>query len=168
MKSLALIAFLSACIISINAPAENSYLFSATLTGEQQVEPVCTNTRGSAFITVDPDCGEIAFNLRIKNAEGIFADSGAHIHCGIKGENGPVIAFLAGDMPGGLNGKVTVRGVLTRDNIVSDACGENLEDILEAMLHGKTYVNVHSAANPNGEIRGQLHYTDENECDVAE
>ena len=109
------------------------------------------------MIIANPDCSEISFDLRIEDAKGVFADPGAHIHCGKKGENGPVIAFLAGGMPGGLNGNVVVRGVLTMDNIVSDACGDNFDDILVSMIHGKAYVNVHSTDYPDGEIRGQIH-----------
>ena len=45
---------------------------------------------------------------------------------------------------------------VTDENIVNDACGTTLVDIAAAMDAGMTYVNVHTLANPAGEIRGQI------------
>ena len=40
---------------------------------------------------------------------------------------------------------------------VQDAGGiASIDDLLDAMRAGNTYVNVHTAANPAGEIRGQI------------
>jgi len=65
----------------------------------------------------------------------------AHIHEAAKGKNGPVIVPL------------TKSG----DNTFSVAAGAKLTDAqMQALQAGNLYVNVHSAANPNGEIRAQL------------
>ncbi|MGH9196767.1 MAG: CHRD domain-containing protein, partial [Acidimicrobiia bacterium] len=82
----------------------------------------------------------------------------AHIHCGEPGENGPIVVFLAGLAPRGID----VDGNWIRDASFSDrhitnpACGETLAELAQAMREGRTYVNVHTVANPGGEIRGQL------------
>ena len=34
--------------------------------------------------------------------------------------------------------------------------GKEISDLVSAMSSGVTYVNVHTQANPNGEIRGQI------------
>jgi hypothetical protein len=34
--------------------------------------------------------------------------------------------------------------------------GKTLDDLLEQMRAGNTYVNVHTKAHPGGEIRGQI------------
>jgi hypothetical protein len=63
---------------------------------------------------------------------------------------------LAGPVPGGFDGKVRVQGTLTDANIVNTACGSTISEIVDSMLAGNAYVNVHSAANPGGEVRGQI------------
>jgi hypothetical protein len=65
----------------------------------------------------------------------------AHIHEGAPGKNGGVAVPLA------KNG----------DNGWSVPAGAKLSDAqYEAFKAGNLYVNVHSSANPGGEIRGQI------------
>jgi hypothetical protein len=65
----------------------------------------------------------------------------AHIHQGAMGQNGPVIIPLT----------------RTSDNVWSVPAGTKLTDAqYEAFKAGNLYVNVHSAANKDGEIRAQL------------
>ena len=64
----------------------------------------------------------------------------AHIHEGAAGANGPVIVPLTKD---GDTYKVPAGAKLTSAQLAS-------------FKAGNLYVNVHSAANPGGEIRGQL------------
>jgi hypothetical protein len=63
----------------------------------------------------------------------------AHIHLGKKGKAGAVAAALCGPCKSGQKGKVTVN-----------------EATVKAIESGGAYVNVHTAKNPNGEIRGQI------------
>ena len=65
----------------------------------------------------------------------------AHIHTGAAGKNGPVAVGLT----------------KTSDATWSAPAGAKFTDAqYEAYKAGDTYVNVHSAANKGGEIRGQL------------
>ena len=133
--------------------------FQARLTGDQEVPPVETRTRGRAHFTVNRGLTEIRFfvKVRVKDDDvGLLGFAGAHIHCAPAGENGPVVAFLAGDVPGGLIGKVEFGGTLTDDNIVNPACGVDIAELVDAMRDGDTYVNVHSLMNQSGEVRGQI------------
>jgi hypothetical protein len=41
--------------------------------------------------------------------------------------------------------------------------GKTLEDLVAAMDSGETYVNVHTAEHPDGEIRGQIINTEKAE-----
>jgi len=129
--------------------------FEARLRGENEVPvPVETRTRGEAeFVVKD---GEIHYELEIKRAENIFGAAGAHIHCAPEGVNGPVVLFLAGPIAGGLDGTVKIEGTLDVDNIVDPACGTTIEELVQSMKDGLTYVNAHSTQNPNGEVRGQI------------
>lgn len=130
--------------------------FKAELTGAEEVPPVSTSTTGEAKFIVDPSETEIAFELEVEEAVDVLAEAGAHIHCAPEGENGPVVAFLAGQVPGGFDGHVGQKATLTEANIVNDACGATIAELVESMEDGDTYVNVHSAAHPAGEVRGQI------------
>ncbi len=107
-----------------------------TLSGDQEVPAVTTAATGSGTITVGDD-------MSVKGSvttSGVAATA-AHIHMAAAGKNGPVIIPLA---KGG-------------DNNWAVGAGAKLtEDQMKAFKAGELYVNVHSAANPNGEIRGQL------------
>lgn len=107
-----------------------------TLSGAQEVPPVTTAATGSGTITVGAD----------KSVSGSVTTSGvvgvaAHIHDGAPGKNGPVIVPMT----------------KSSDNTWTFAPGAKFTDAqYEAFKAGNTYVNVHSAANKGGEIRGQL------------
>lgn len=92
--------------------------------------------------------GELSFNLISGAVSGGVTLSAitatvAHIHAGIAGTNGPVIIdFLqSGSDPNRWDAEAGA--TLTADQI-------------DALLAGELYVNVHSAAYPSGEIRGQI------------
>jgi hypothetical protein len=107
-----------------------------TLSGDQEVPAVKTAATGSGTITVGDD----------KSVSGSVMTTGvnatmAHIHIAAAGVNGPVIVPLE------KNG----------DNGWKVPAGKSLtDDQMKAFKAGDLYVNVHSAANPGGEIRGQL------------
>ena len=107
-----------------------------TLSGDDEVPPVKTAASGSGSINVGAD----------KSVSGSVTTTGitataAHIHTGAKGANGPVIIPL------------TKKG----DSEWTVPPGARLTDDQYASFQaGNLYVNVHSAANPNGEIRAQL------------
>ncbi|MEO0481344.1 MAG: CHRD domain-containing protein [Planctomycetota bacterium] len=75
-----------------------------------------------------------------------------HLHAGLAGENGPVILPL---QPVG-DSEVAFRGTETDSVEVLD---------FEQLLQGGHYINVHSEANPMGEVRGQLLTTQSLESD---
>ena len=86
----------------------------------------------------------------------------AHIHCGAAGVNGPVIVWLAGSPSApatagyDLNGS-WVRAKVKETSIVSgSACGNTLIDLITAIVNGTAYINIHTRANPGGEVRGQI------------
>jgi CHRD domain len=106
-----------------------------SLSGDQEVPPVKTEASGSATITVNPD-KTVSGHVTTKGITGVAA----HIHEAAMGKNGAVIVPLAkGD------GEWNVPG------------GARLTDAQYAAFEkGDLYINVHSAAHPDGEIRGQL------------
>jgi len=132
--------------------------FEAELAGANEVPPVETEAEGKADFQVDEEQTFIEYELEVEAPEdaNILGAAGAHIHCGQPGENGPVVVFLSGVIPGGVGTELKIEGFLTQANIINDACGATLPELVQAMRDGMTYVNVHSADFPGGEIRGQI------------
>ena len=107
-----------------------------TLSGANEVPPVMTGASGSGSVTVNSDC---TVSARI-SVSGMTATA-AHIHEGAAGANGGVIVPL------------TKEGDST---FVAPPGAKFTESQCAAYKAGRTYINVHSAKNPPGEIRAQL------------
>lgn len=132
--------------------------FKTDLSSAEEVAPVTSAMTGKAKFKVSKDNSQIEFKLKVKDA---VAVTGAYLHCGEKGQNGPIVAHLFGTIPGGfdVDGELAAF-TLKNQNIVQNAgCTPQIltiSDLANAMRNGKIYVNVHTVAYPNGEIRGQL------------
>ena len=127
--------------------------FSAPLSGEAEVPPVDTDARGLATFRVDRNRSELHYTLRVKDLEDAVA---AHIHLAPVGENGSVAAFLFSSAEPVTKNGVLAAGVITEADLVGPLEGASLVDLLELLETGGAYVNVHTAANPPGELRGQI------------
>ncbi len=130
--------------------------FSARLRGSQEVPPVRTNASGRFFARLSNDGRRLRFILVIRDIRNAFA---GHIHLGRRGVNGPIVAFLFGN----LRNPISVRrrvfiGTITRDDLVGPLRGRSLRALLRQMRRGNAYVNVHTTQHPNGEIRGQIRH----------
>lgn len=133
------------------APPDN---FVATLRGGAEVPPVVTDTRGRAAIDFEFNFTRGQFELFVNRGERITQ---AHFHCAPAGVNGPIVIFLAGFHEQGWDTDGEwVEAVITNDNIIEPSCGTSLRQIARSMADGRVYVNVHSVANPGGEVRGQV------------
>lgn len=127
---------------------EQSYLIALTAASEVPA-PRPTTATGTAQIVVFPTTVE--FLLNGSNITGITM---AHIHTGATGVAGPVVAtlFLPGVPTAAVNGTFA-SGTLSAANLPS---GVTLASLKALLLSGNAYINVHTVANPTGEIRGQI------------
>jgi CHRD domain-containing protein len=109
---------------------------NVVLNGGQEMPPVSTSATGAGTIAVLMDR---SMSGSVTTAG--VAGTAAHIHLAAPGQNGPVIVPLN----------------KTGDNVWSVPPGIRLNEAqYEAFKLGNLYVNVHSANNPAGEIRGQI------------
>ena len=108
---------------------------NVNLSGTEEVPPVSTSARGSGSFTVGAD-GAVKGSVSTTGVQGTMA----HIHRGAKGQNGPVVIPL------------TKSG----DTYAAPDGAKLSEADQSAFKAGNLYVNVHSAANKGGEVRGQL------------
>jgi hypothetical protein len=105
------------------------------LSGAEEVPPLNVPGSGSGSFRVADD-GTITGSVTTKDVQGTMA----HIHRGAKGANGPVIVPL--DKKG---------------DTYSVPAGRKLTAAqMEDLKAGRLYVNVHTARNKGGEVRGQL------------
>ena len=139
------------------------YPYDATLSGQNEVPPVESSATGEAEFTA-PANDTIKYRI---NVTGIMNASGAHIHMAKEGENGDIIADLLNTPTS--KEKDTAYGMIFRGNLTDSSLkgamqGKTIDDLAAAMDSGDTYVNVHTAENPDGEIRGQIANTDKPEA----
>lgn len=111
--------------------------FISALRGAQEVPPTSSTAQGSGTLLINPSTRQLTAAV---TTVGIAATD-AHIHEAAPGVNGPIIVPLTQTTPG--SGVWIARATLT-------------EAQFNALQNVNLYFNVHSAAFPLGEIRGQI------------
>jgi len=127
--------------VTVNCGAQTTQMVvrSARLTGAQQNPPVTTSASGAGGVIVDPVTMAITGGITFS---GLTPTAGGHhIHQSSAGDAVIIGLTLASD---GVTATVPPGTTLTVPQYA-------------ALLAGELYFNVHTAANPNGEIRGQIH-----------
>ena len=114
-----------------------SQTFEVTLSGKQQVPNNGSAQTAMATVEVDETLRQIRASVDLSGIDNI---TGVHIHDGDLGRNGDV-AF---QLTAGSNGTYTLG-----ETDVSATLIDDLKD-------GDWYLNVHTDAYPDGEIRGQI------------
>lgn len=133
--TLAIIALIAGALVGSAGIATANEL-KVNLNGAQEVPPVETSATGSGTIKVEDDK-----SVKGKITTSGIKGTGAHIHEGALGKNGPDIITLK----------------KTSDDEWSVPSGAALTDAqYDAYKAGNLYINVHSEAHKSGEIRGQL------------
>ncbi len=118
--------------------------FSAKLTKEQEIDPpiVTTTPIGTGSFSLNAEKTEFAFEMTATNLSG--AITSAYFYNAAVGSTGIKVKKLTF-----INN--TASGIWKR------AEEESLTSLLVAELEaGRLYVNIHTTANPAGEIRGQI------------
>jgi hypothetical protein len=118
---------------------------AAALRASEEVPPPtgAERARGSFLATVKWIGGGAEFTWRLAFRDLTGPATAAHIHVGARGEAGEVVVPLCSPC------RNFQRGTAKMD-----------VGTISAMNAGRAYVNVHTAANPDGEIRGQIEIFD--------
>jgi hypothetical protein len=134
------LAMLAVLVLTLPASAGGGELatLEANLTGEQEMPgPGDPNGSGHAVLKVFKT--KVCYTLEVRR---IAPATAAHIHLGLRGEAGPVVATLNPPTEGSSSACVEIPRALS----------------LELIEHpARYYVNVHNDPFPDGAIRGQLH-----------
>jgi hypothetical protein len=111
---------------------------TARLSGAGEVPPTIGNGSGELQATLDKQTRVLTWSLAVAGLSGPV--TAAHFHGpAVSGENAGVAVPMAVGLKSPDNGAVTLSTAQMED-----------------LLAGKWYVNVHTATNPNGEVRGQV------------
>jgi hypothetical protein len=129
------LGIVATAVISLAAYSSIAFGAEVKLSGDQEVPAVKTSASGSGTITVNSDMS-VSGSVTTTGVAG----TAAHIHMGAMGKNGGVAVPLT---KSGDTYSVPAGAKLTADQY-------------KAYQAGELYVNVHSADNKGGEIRGQL------------
>jgi CHRD domain len=144
----ALVATAQARTASTGAVSAKTYVLKATLDARHEIPRPkgASAARGvfTAKLTVAGKKSSFVWQLTFSHLTG--RATAAHVHYGVAGKAGVVALPLCGPC------KPSAHGAYTGPYVSKAA-------FLDAVLHGKTYVNVHTKKNPKGEIRGQLKVT---------
>ena len=125
---------LSAC----NMPSTNDTKLAATLSAASEVPPIDSKASGEADVKIDVKDYKLSWTIKYADLSGIV--TGAHFHGpAIAGVNADVVVPISGDLISPIKGEATLTAEQTAE-----------------LLEGKWYVNLHTAAHPDGEIRGQV------------
>ena len=114
-------------------------VFAAQLSSAQEVPANPSSASGSGLLSLDPATKKFSARITVSG----IAATAAHIHSAALGISGPIIFPLSETSAG------SGVWVSAADAALSDAQ-------LALLTSGGLYFNAHSAALPNGEIRGQI------------
>jgi hypothetical protein len=150
--------FAAAAIMGLGAAPASAQQFTlnATLTGagETPAPGINTGAFGSAVVVVDLGARTVTYTVNVFNLpSGVIA---SHIHVGAVGTPGPVVVIFS--PPINSSNDFSFTGVVqdTAFSLAPTLGIRSPDDMFQAILGNNSYVNVHSAVYPGGEIRGQL------------
>jgi hypothetical protein len=143
----AVLAIVLTCAgLTLAAQLKDTYKLTATLKAKSEVpkptgvRPGATGAFTGTAVELASDKARLTWRLTFSRMTGRAV--AAHIHVGRPGKAGNVMVALCGPCSSGKRGTATITHAQLRT--------------IEA---GRAYVNVHTAKNPAGEIRGQVKAT---------
>ena len=129
-------------MVTINPLQNEDRLTGAILRGDNSVPPVTSSATGTFTGALTNDWTELHYSITIEG----LTPTVAHFHNGAFDETGGVVKTL--DFSNGM----TISGVWSS----SDGTQPFTTELLNELLAGRIYVNIHTEDNPGGEIRGNI------------
>ena len=116
----------------------NEVTMNVPLSGAAEVPPVATSATGTAEVKLNKSTNLLSWKVSYSGLSG--PATAGHFHGpAASGANAGVVLPFTGTMSSGMTGQATLTAAQLAD-----------------LMAGRWYVNIHTAANPGGEIRGQV------------
>ena len=134
-KTIAIVAFSAAVALAGPACADK---MKATLDSKSEVPANASAGKGTADLDYDPATKKLSWKLTYSGLSG--PATAAHFHGPAEaGKNAGVAVAIPNATTSPVEGSATLTDAQAAD-----------------LVAGKYYINIHTAANPGGEIRGQV------------
>lgn len=118
--------------------ASNTVALTASLSGQNEVPANASTASGTVKASLDTSNNTLTWTVTYTGLSG--PAKAGHFHGpAVAGQNAGVAQGFAGSVESPIQGSATLTAAQASD-----------------LLAGKWYVNLHTAANPGGEIRGQV------------
>lgn len=124
--------------------------YGGPLTGAQENPAVAGAATGQGTVVISADASTITYLVTYSGLSGTA--NAAHIHSGAVGSNGGVILPL-------VVGPSPFSGTLSAADFKASGAVTTFAQAVAAIRAGTTCFNIHTTANPGGEIRGQIGVT---------
>jgi hypothetical protein len=135
-RSVAVVAALT--FTSLAARAATIYL-RADMDAKSEVPAKTSGGTGTLTANLNTDTGLLTFHVEFKDLTGPATAAHFHGPADIGVNAPPTVPITTKPLVSPINGTATLNAIQQKD-----------------LLDGKWYFNVHTAANPGGEIRGQI------------
>jgi hypothetical protein len=125
-----------AALLTMPAPVMAEMVkMKADLKASEEVPPATSPGTGTADVTLDTEANKVSWKVTF---QGLTGDpSAAHFHGPAKmGENAGPIVDISGNL--------------------SEGSADVTPEQVQMIRDGNTYINIHTAQAPDGEIRGQV------------
>jgi len=138
-----------------SSTASSTHFATVSMIGGNEVPPRTSSATGTATYVVNG--GTVTYTVTYANLSG--PPTVSHIHVGTPTVSGGVVVPFTG-LPTTASSSFT--GTFTATDVRAGTAGGvtivagDLNSLLQAFKDGNAYTNIHTTANPNGEIRGQI------------
>ncbi len=120
------------------AEKDNLLTFTTQMRGGNEVPPVASSGNGQVDAVLNTDTNLLRWKLTYMNLSGPARAGHFHGPAAV-GANAGVVLPFPGQMSSPMEGSATLTAAQVAD-----------------LMAGRWYANIHTAANPSGEIRGQM------------
>jgi hypothetical protein len=128
---------------------------TAELSGANETPAPGVLTGAFGFAVVRLDVGGRSWDWTVDVFNMPSGTNNAHFHVGGPGLAGPTVVNIP--YPAGISNDYRLTGSARELSSPRPDQGiRSVDDFIQAMVGGQVYVNIHSAVNGGGEIRGQL------------
>jgi CHRD domain len=131
---------------------------------EEEDTHISSESHGVVYLSINPFSYELSYEVFL---EGLSYEEGddveiIQIHLEIPGENGPIVLSLCDEKKGKGHCRegpgLSVEGILNGKDLKGPLKDASLNELVELIESGESYVHVQTRDHPEGEIRGQIYH----------